>query len=70
MLEEDISILVTADRNIQYQQNLDKYPTKLVVLITYDNRYKTLIAKVPQIEMAILNIQNEEQLLMIDLRDD
>lgn len=67
MLDADITILTTADRNIQYQQNLDKYPIKLVVLITHDNRYKTLIPKVPIIETAILNME-EKQLIQVDLR--
>ena len=50
MLEEGFEYLLTADRNLQYQQNLDKYPIKLIVLRTHDNRLKTLIHHVETIK--------------------
>lgn len=68
MAQEEIEILITADRNLQYQQNLDKYPIQLVVLITYDNRYKTLISKVPLIELELRKLSESIKVVTIDLR--
>ncbi len=48
--DEGIDFLMTADRNLEYQQNLDQYNLRLIVLITYDNRYNTLKEKFPIIE--------------------
>jgi hypothetical protein len=42
LLEEGFEFLLTADKNLQYQQNLDKYPVRLIVLRILDNRFKTL----------------------------
>ncbi len=40
MTEAAIEYLLTVDKNLQHQQNLEKYPVKLVVIRTFDNRYK------------------------------
>lgn len=67
--EEAIDYLITADRNLKYQQNLDLYNLRLIVLITHDNRYKTLKAKAPLIEEAILNNEiNKQKIIQIDIR--
>jgi hypothetical protein len=61
---------MTADRNLEYQQNLDQYNLRLIVLITYDNRYKTLKDKVPIIEEVLLNEESTEgKVIKIDLRN-
>jgi len=66
--EEGIDFLMTADRNLEFQQNLKKYKLKLIVLITFDNRYKTLKSKIAQIEKALLSASVEEKIIRIDLR--
>jgi predicted nuclease of predicted toxin-antitoxin system len=60
--------LVTADRNLEHQQNLAKYPVKLVVLLTFDNRYKTLVRHVNIIEAAIEEADFRSNMIHIDLR--
>ncbi|MEK6482564.1 hypothetical protein WJR50_33865 [Catalinimonas sp. 4WD22] len=42
MLEEDFDALFTFDRNLQYQQNFEKYPIAVIVLNAEDNAYVTL----------------------------
>lgn len=69
MLEEGFEYLLTADKNLQNQQNLDKYPVRLIVLRTFDNRFKTLVPFVAFIQDAILNADDSEQIIEIDLRD-
>ncbi|MEM1328058.1 MAG: DUF5615 family PIN-like protein [Bacteroidota bacterium] len=66
---EDIDYLLTADRNLEFQQNISKFNLKLVVLFTYDNRYKTLQSKVPLIEQALLSFSETDNILHIDLRN-
>ncbi len=68
MIEENFDILVTVDKNLRYQQNLDKYEIKVVVLRTYDNRFKTIKEHVLKIEEEILNSPDSEKVLEIDLR--
>lgn len=55
MLEEDFDVLFTFDRNLQYQQNFQKYPIAVIILNAEDNAYITLKELVPQIK-EILNI--------------
>ncbi|MFN7115667.1 MAG: DUF5615 family PIN-like protein [Saprospiraceae bacterium] len=68
MMQEGIEVLITADRNLQFQQNFEKYPIHLVVLLSYDNRYKTLINKVAEIEHHLRQISDQNKLTIIDLR--
>ena len=50
MLEEDFDTLFTFDKNLQFQQNFEKYPIAVVVLNAADNTYSTLSKLVPQIK--------------------
>lgn len=68
MTNAGFEYLLTVDRNPEYQQNLNKYLIRLVVLVTYDDRYKTLVNHVPTIEKAIDEMRDEQTLLHIDLR--
>ncbi len=68
--DAEIDFLMTADRNLEYQQNLDQFNLRLVVLITFDNRYKTLKNKVPMIERVLLSDEAKaKKIIRIDLRD-
>lgn len=42
-------VFVTADRNLQYQQNLAALPVAVVVLMAHDNRLETLLPLVPKL---------------------
>lgn len=68
MTEAGIDYLVTVDKNLKNQQNLDKYTIKLIVLMTFDNRYKTLKALVPKIESGIISMPKDSKVWEIDLR--
>lgn len=69
MLEEGFQFLLTADKNLRYQQNLYEYPVRLIVLRILDNRFKTLVPYVVVIQDAILNAGDSEQIIEIDLRN-
>ena len=42
MKASTFDFLLTADKNLQNQQNLKKYPIRLIVLRILDNRLKSL----------------------------
>lgn len=69
MLEDGFEFLLTADKNLQYQQNLEKYPIRLIVLRILDNRFKTISPNVSIIQEAILNAKDSDQIIEIDLRN-
>ena len=63
-----IDYLLTSDKNLRYQQNLEKYKVRIVVLLTFDNRLKNLIAEIGEIE-AKMNEANElDKIIEIDIR--
>ena len=68
MQKEGFDVLLTVDKNLRYQQNLDKYNMKIVVLRTYDNRYKTLVPHIPMTEQKITEIPVDTKVIEIDLR--
>jgi len=49
MLEEEFDVLFTFDKNMQHQQNFEKYPITVLVMNAEDNAYITLKVLVPQI---------------------
>jgi predicted nuclease of predicted toxin-antitoxin system len=68
MLEEGFEFLLTADKNLQNQQNLEKYAVRLIVLKTFDNRFKTLVSYVSVIQESIVNA-DDAQIIEIDIRN-
>lgn len=68
MLDEGFEYLLTADKNIQNQQNLDILPVKLIVVLTFDNRFKTLVRHVQKIQQSILEADDSLRIVEIDIR--
>jgi predicted nuclease of predicted toxin-antitoxin system len=54
MMENDFEVLITFDKNLQYQQNFGKYPVHVIVLSAFSNRYKHLNPLVGKIKEALL----------------
>jgi len=53
MIEQQFEALITFDKNLQYQQNLFKYPFPVIVLNASDNTYLTLSSLVPKIKLIL-----------------
>ncbi|MEO0332446.1 MAG: DUF5615 family PIN-like protein [Bacteroidota bacterium] len=53
MLAEGFEALVTADKNLQHQQNFDRYPIPVLVLNTHRITYEDLKPLVPKL-LALL----------------
>ncbi len=54
MLENDFGALLTFDKNLQHQQNFQKFPITVFILTAPNNTYKDLCALCPSIN-EILN---------------
>lgn len=68
MEDEGLTHLLTADRNLRFQENLEKYSVIIVVLIVFDTRLKQITPHIEEIETAILNADPKEKVIEIDLR--
>ncbi len=53
MLAENFDVLITFDRNLEHQQNFQKYPLTVFVLIAENNTYKILSELIPNIKLAL-----------------
>lgn len=49
-------VLLTADKRLQYQQNLSQFGIGVVVLATVDTRLPHLLSRLPQIRDAINSV--------------
>ena len=68
MEAEGLTYLLTADRNLRFQQNLEKYSVIVVVMITFDNRLKNLMRSMSKIEAEIIAADPAEKIIQVDLR--
>ena len=50
MQNDGFDYLITSDKNLQYQQNLDKYSIGFIVLNVPNNNYETILSLVPSSE--------------------
>ena len=67
MDESGIDYLLTSDKNLRYQQNLEKFKVRVVVLLTFDNRLKNLIAKIGEIEAKIKEANESDKIIEVDI---
>lgn len=59
MLADQFEVLITADKNLQHQQNFEKYPIPVIVLHTYRITYEYFKPLVPKlIELLTTNLPN------------
>jgi hypothetical protein len=58
----DFDVFVTADQNLQYQQNLATLPLPVLVLVARDNRLPTLRVLLPALLEALERIRPGELL--------
>jgi hypothetical protein len=53
----DFDVLLTADQNIEFQQNPKTLPIAVVVLIAHSNRLESLEPLVPQLLQILADVQ-------------
>ena|SRR5438105_12873365 len=57
LAEQSFDVLLTADRSIEYQQNMRKWQIVLVVLIAQDTKPETLRPLMPRVLEALQGIK-------------
>lgn len=56
-VENGFDILLTIDKNLQYQQNLDRYPVTIVVLNCFTSTVKDLVSFLPAFRKLLPELQ-------------
>jgi predicted nuclease of predicted toxin-antitoxin system len=46
-------VFLTADRNIEFQQNLAKLPVSIMVMVLNNNRIETIVQLLPEVLVAL-----------------
>ncbi|MDB5221638.1 MAG: hypothetical protein JWN83_305 [Chitinophagaceae bacterium] len=54
MQKDGFDYLLTSDKNLQYQQNLEKYSTGFIILNVVDNNYETILQLVDKIKQVLI----------------
>jgi len=55
--EKEFDVLVTADQNLEYQQNLRLFDLAVVVLVAPNNRLESLLPLMPKLHEVLKTIQ-------------
>ena len=50
-------VLITLDKNLRHQQNLDKFNLKFILLLANDNKIQTIEAFVPKIKSLLDEVE-------------
>jgi len=59
-VENKFDILLTIDKNLMYQQNLEKYPVTIVVLNCLTSKIEELIAFLPSFKFQVSTLQKHK----------
>ena len=54
--EHEFDVWVTADQNIEYQQNLNRFNIAVIALVAPNNRLGTLLPMIPKLREVLLSI--------------
>ena len=63
-IEHDFDILLTIDKNLQYQQALDKYPLIIVILSSFTSKADELITFLPTFRNQVREFRKHNAYLM------
>ncbi len=56
-VENQFDILLTIDKNLQHQQNLDKYPVTIVIFNSFSSKVEELVEFIPLFELQIFSFK-------------
>lgn len=66
MVNANFQVFITADKNLQFQQNLTKYPITIFLLNAYNNKYST---HKPLIPLVLEKLTEEMEPGLIEIRE-
>ncbi len=58
LAEDKFDVFVTVDRNLTFQQNIEKFRIAIVVLVARGNRLQDLMPLVPALQLAVDTIES------------
>ena len=64
--ENQFDILLTIDKNLMFQQNLEKYPVTIIVLNSFSSKLEDLILFIPQFKEKV-NVFEKHKAYILDL---
>lgn len=59
-VENNFDILLTIDKNLMYQQNLDKYPVTIAVLNCFTSKIEELITFLPSFKLQVYKLKKHQ----------
>lgn len=59
-IENNFDILLTIDKNLMYQQNLDKYPVTIVILNCSTSKIEELITFLPSLKLQVDKLKKHQ----------
>jgi len=59
-VENNFDILLTIDKNLMYQQNLDQYPVTIVIFNCRTSKIEELVTFLPSFKSQINNFQKQK----------
>ena len=59
-VENKSDVLLTIDKNLMHQQNLDKYPVTIVVLNCFTSKIEELITFLPSFKLQVAALQKHK----------
>jgi hypothetical protein len=63
-VEHQFDVLLTIDKNLQFQQNLDKYPVTVVVLNSFTSKVEELITFLPSLRIQLGQLEKHRAYLI------
>jgi predicted nuclease of predicted toxin-antitoxin system len=63
-VENNFDILLTIDKNLMYQQNLDKYPVSIVVLNSKTSKIEELTSFLPKLKNQIPTFERRKAYIL------
>ena len=63
-MDNGFDIILTIDKNLMYQQNLEKYSITIIVLDTLTSKIKELVLFIPQFIEKIADIEKHKAYLL------
>ena len=58
--ENNFDILLTIDKNLMFQQNLDKYPITIVVLNCFTSKIEELVTFMPSFKTQLDSLEKHK----------
>ena len=62
--DNNFDVLLTIDKNLMFQQNLEKYPVTIVVLNSLSSKIEELVLFIPSFEKQINSFQKHKAYLI------